>query len=707
TESVFSDVPDGIWYAAPAAWAADKGITGGTGDGVFSPDALITRQEFVTMLRKYAEFAGYDHSTAMTGLSGFSDADEAADWAKESLCWAYEKGIVSGIADGDSLLLSPKGTATRAQAATMLVKLLYLAPVRTINGNDLADYRIVYNKDAHGGSYDTSDSAEKLAGYIKSSLGIELPVVSDEEEPTDLEILVGKTNRDGADEIEEELAALGDDQKFLCKVKGDKLFIVGVDTDSHDGDHDHKVYNVDGTRNAVFYFADEVLGVRIYSDSDSEKYFVNGKGIYEYEPDPVISLDDGWTYVDGPWCRKRTFYMSGGILGTGEYRSDITYSMTGWITDNSSDDDSIIHASTPCLSDENNLNAVLATVRKALDKKPRASKIGMGINDSRTYCTCEKCTEAYRKYGTRGAALMLFINRVAEMLENEYPGVMIQTGAYTYTVKPPIGLTMRDNVIIEFYTIDSCCGHAYDDPTCSVNAALMNYALDWRKICKEMVFWDHCCNFVYSMCPIPDWHNIRGNMRFFADLGVREVLMNSLLDSGYRYSDFCYLRGYALSMVYRDPFMSDEEYWYRMDKAIAAYYGPGWKNIREYLDIISTLGSSKCHRFQSPPGGMYDFTEVRSYADRIDQLWEDAKEAANGDEILLYRITLAQHSWIFLRQSALYQIEYLDGTPAQRAKYEAINQELYDFIVANNISWTEGTLNTLTHFSVDTPPWKW
>ncbi|MBQ7499301.1 MAG: S-layer homology domain-containing protein, partial [Clostridia bacterium] len=36
TESVFSDVPDGIWYAAPAAWAADKGITGGTGDGVFS-----------------------------------------------------------------------------------------------------------------------------------------------------------------------------------------------------------------------------------------------------------------------------------------------------------------------------------------------------------------------------------------------------------------------------------------------------------------------------------------------------------------------------------------------------------------------------------------------------------------------------------------------------------------------------------------------
>ena len=257
-ESVFTDVPEGSWYAAPAAWAADKGITGGTGEGIFSPDALITRQEFVTMLGKYADFAGYDITVSTTDLSGFSDAGEAAEWASGALCWAVEKGIISGIADGEDILLAPKGTATRAQAATMLVKLLYLNPIRTINGNDLADYRIVYGKDTDR----ADENAEQLAWYIKNSLGVELPVYSDEEAPVGLEILVGKTNREGADEIDAELNAFDDDQKFLCKVMGDKLFIVGTDTDSDDGDHDHKIYNVRGTRNAVFYFADKVPRAR-------------------------------------------------------------------------------------------------------------------------------------------------------------------------------------------------------------------------------------------------------------------------------------------------------------------------------------------------------------------------------------------------------------------------------------------------------------
>ena len=399
--------------------------------------------------------------------------------------------------------------------------------------------------------------------------------------------------------------------------------------------------------------------------------------------------------------------MSGGILGTGSYMSDITACVSTWIDGDLSKEEDLIHETNPCLMDESNYEAVLKTVRKELDKHPSTGYLGIGINDDDTHCSCPKCLEAYRTYQSHSATLCLFVNKLAAAIEDDYPGVKILTGAYTYTVKPPVGIKMHDNVIIEFYTIEACSGHAYTDTSCVMNACIKSYVDGWNAISNEMWLWDHCCAFVYSMTPMPDWHNILTNIRFFADAGARRVLMNSLLGGGSKYSDFGYLRGYALSMVYRDPFMSEEEYWYRMDKAIEAYYGPGWRNIREYLDIISVLGSTKDHKWHASPAGYYDFRQVRGYAEQIDRLWENAFEAAKGDEFVERRLAVANQSWIYLRQCATYQPLWIDGTPEQRAAYEQANRQLYEFIKENDISWTEGTLNLLDNYSPDTPPWKW
>ena len=704
TENSFSDVPSGAWYAAPAAWAYENGVTGGAGDGIFSPDAKITRAELVTMLRKYAALAGYDTDAGDTSLDGYADIGEVPEWAKEALVWAVDKGIISGMASGEDMLLAPNAAATRAQAATMIVKLLYMKPVREINGSDLSLYRIVYSTSAKNKQ---KDNAEQLAWYIKKSFGLELPILTDDEEPTEYEILVGKTNREDKGLVSVDLSVLDDDQKFLCQVQGSRLIIQGFDTNADDSTHENKTFNVKGTRNAVFYFAQNVLGVGIYSTSDNEKYFGPEGGIYEFEPDPIISLEDGWTYVDGPYFRSRVFYMSGGILGTGKYQSGDIMSLSAWIEGEGADENDLIHNSNPCLSDEDNVNAIIENVKIALAKHPEYSYIGIDLNDSDKHCQCKDCLAAYRKYQSHGATLMLLVNRVAEATAEEFPDVKIKTDAYTFSITPPVGITMNERVIIEFFTIESCGSHAYTDKSCMMNAYLEKYIEDWKSISSELWIWDHCCAFVYSMTPMPDWDVILPNVRFFADSGARDILMNSLLDSGYRYSDFGYLRGYALSMVYRDPYMSEEEYWYRMDKAIEAYYGPGWRNIREYIDIICTLGKSRDHKWHASPGGFFDFREVRGYSDHIDELWANAKAAAAGDEMRLRRIVLSEHSWIYLRQCALYQPMFVEGTTAQREAYEAVNQELYDSIMANNISWTEGSLNELTHFSTTTPPSKW
>lgn len=97
------------------AWAMANGVSDGK-----DRNAALTREQFVTMLYRYAAEEGAEPDTN-GDLSGFADADSVSGWAADAMAWAAQAGIVSGIEDdgGDSLL-APRGDVTRAQLATML-----------------------------------------------------------------------------------------------------------------------------------------------------------------------------------------------------------------------------------------------------------------------------------------------------------------------------------------------------------------------------------------------------------------------------------------------------------------------------------------------------------------------------------------------------------------------------------------------------------
>ena len=109
---VFSDVTTG-WYASAVNWAAAEGIVTGVGGGRFAPDRPITRQDLAVMLWRYAG-SPEPHKNELD----FKDAGKASTYAWKALCWANENGIVSGKGNG---ILDPKGKATRAEAAQMLM----------------------------------------------------------------------------------------------------------------------------------------------------------------------------------------------------------------------------------------------------------------------------------------------------------------------------------------------------------------------------------------------------------------------------------------------------------------------------------------------------------------------------------------------------------------------------------------------------------
>lgn len=115
----FSDVPSGEYYTDAVAWAAEKGIVTGSGNGRFEPNGNITREQLAAMLYRYAGAPGVSGT-----LSAFSDASGVSDWAQSAMIWAVENGIITGA---DANHIAPAADATRAEVATMLTRFAKLA----------------------------------------------------------------------------------------------------------------------------------------------------------------------------------------------------------------------------------------------------------------------------------------------------------------------------------------------------------------------------------------------------------------------------------------------------------------------------------------------------------------------------------------------------------------------------------------------------
>ena len=117
----FADVLPGKWYEKPILWAAGRGLVCGVADGQFDPDSDVTREQIAVILRRYSELCGCDLS-ADADLSGFADADEVSDFAQEAMRWAVASGLISGASNKGILTLNPKGAATRAQVACIIMR---------------------------------------------------------------------------------------------------------------------------------------------------------------------------------------------------------------------------------------------------------------------------------------------------------------------------------------------------------------------------------------------------------------------------------------------------------------------------------------------------------------------------------------------------------------------------------------------------------
>ena len=118
----FDDVPRGQWYTDAIWWAKLTGVVAGTSATTFDPSGEITREQLAVILYNYTKQFASGSLTATGSLAGFPDAGSVSSWARTEMAWAVGNGLISGTGSGGVAYLSPKGSATRAQVAAILMR---------------------------------------------------------------------------------------------------------------------------------------------------------------------------------------------------------------------------------------------------------------------------------------------------------------------------------------------------------------------------------------------------------------------------------------------------------------------------------------------------------------------------------------------------------------------------------------------------------
>jgi len=121
---VFRDVAADRWYTHAIAWAFSESIAKGVGSGMFVPRDAVTREQFATMLFRYARAKGHDVTVSPNfDWNHFSDRDAVSSWAVDAMRWAVYNNLITGTT---STTLASRSTTTRAHSAAILTRFMEL-----------------------------------------------------------------------------------------------------------------------------------------------------------------------------------------------------------------------------------------------------------------------------------------------------------------------------------------------------------------------------------------------------------------------------------------------------------------------------------------------------------------------------------------------------------------------------------------------------
>ena len=237
-----------------------------------------------------------------------------------------------------------------------------------------------------------------------------------------------------------------------------------------------------------------------------------------------------------------------------------------------------------CLTNPDVLKIVTNNVLEKIRKNPTVRIVDVSQNDNGRYCQCENCARIDAEEESQAGTMIRFVNAVAEEVEKEFPNVLVQTFAYSYTRKAPKITKARHNVLVRYCTIEACFRHAINDLNCAKNAGVFyDELMGWQDKAELLNIWDYICNYRCYVAPFPNLISLKENAKFFADCHAIHLFEEDT--PGTHCSAYGDLRAYVVGKLMWNPYMSDEEYANHIVEFLKAYYGEGWKAVAEYIKL--------------------------------------------------------------------------------------------------------------------------
>jgi len=233
-----------------------------------------------------------------------------------------------------------------------------------------------------------------------------------------------------------------------------------------------------------------------------------------------------------------------------------------------------------CLTNDEMREELTHNAINSLRRNPNAKFISISQNDWHNPCQCEQCQAVAKAEGSEAGPLILFVNKVAEDIEKEFPDVWVETLAYQYTRKPPKTVKPRDNVIVRLCTIE--CSFVQPLGRGEQNKSLRDDIEGWSKIARQLFIWDYVTNFSMYLIPHPNYAVLPENIRFFVDHGTIGLFEQG--DSYTTVGDFIRPRQWIISHLMWNPSLDENRL---LDDFLKGYYGENAAPLlRDYLYLL-------------------------------------------------------------------------------------------------------------------------
>ena len=553
----------------------------------------------------------------------------------------------------------------------------YQPEVLESNGIPLGEYKVVISAEASAAE---KYAAQVLQDNIRKATQISLEVITDATEETANEIIIGETGRSEDEGVD--FASLGD-ESYIVKTVGNDLVIAANEK-----------------RGAIYgvYAYLDALGFRYYTP-DCEKIpsasevFVAKAVDLSWSPTFIYRESMAESAWDSEWaltqCINSDFKRDGlktnarygGSVGFSGGDKYLVHTLKYLLPDSVysehpeyfSEIDKNRSVQQPCFTSEGGMEYVYQSARKLL-LSDNTGMINISQRDGGKECECANCKASYEKYGVMGTILN-YINKIAEKLEEEFPGVLVQTLSYDWSCElPKGGVVPRDNVIVEL-CLNMCKDHLCDDTECEIVDETMGLLEGWAGITDRLYIWSYPGNWADSF-------RVRGGFKSYWSqanaFAQNNVVAHYAEITGVECPEFSEWRAYLWAKLNKNPSMSYAEYRYHMEDFAYGYYGDSAEYILKYVDYIEELqvGTHQDIMNLVPveiKNGKTTFD--LTIFDKCNELWDEA-EAAATEETLPH----VEKSRLHLTMTELLNTgtkRYQTATAEEREILVARNESLY------------------------------